>query len=58
MKPMALSDADLSDLELRLAKGWVVRRDQIQSLIAMARERNEVVRQQQDQQVNQERAYR
>ena len=57
MKPTALSDADLVEIEERLAKGWVVRRDQIESLIAMARERNVVVRLQQDQSVNSERAY-
>ncbi len=49
MKPTALSDVDLSDLELRLVKGWVVRRDQIQALIAMARERNVIVRAQETQ---------
>ena len=47
---------DLVDLQLRLAKGWVVRRDQIEALIAMARERNVIVRTQQEAQINQERA--
>lgn len=57
MKPTALTDEALIDLELRLARGWVIRRDQIESLIAMARERNVIVRAQQDAQVNAERTY-
>jgi hypothetical protein len=40
-KPAALSDADLD--ALRVTKGWVVRYDQMRSLIAMARERNQFV---------------
>ena len=39
-KPIALTEADLAEIEMRLAKGWVIRRDQVESLIAMARERN------------------
>lgn len=39
-KPPALSEEALKDIEMRLVKGWVVRRDQTQALIAMARERN------------------
>lgn len=58
MKPTALTDTDLTDLEQRLVRGWVIRRDQIQSLIAMARERNEAVRMVQDAAVNQERGHR
>lgn len=57
MKPAALSDIDLADLQMRLARGWVVRRDQIESLIAMALERNVLVRIQQEAAANQERAY-
>jgi hypothetical protein len=40
-KPIALDDAGLNEIEQRLQKGWVIRRDQIEALIAMARERNE-----------------
>lgn len=39
-KPTALSEPELAEIETRLAKGWVIRRDQIEALIAMARERN------------------
>lgn len=57
MKPTALTDEALVDLELRLARDWVIRRDQIEALIAMARERNMIVRAQQDQSIQQERTY-
>lgn len=42
-KPTALSNAELDDLAQRVKKGWVVRYDQMRALIAMARERNELV---------------
>lgn len=42
-KPTALTNAELDDLALRVKKGWVVRYDQMRALIAMARERNDLV---------------
>ncbi len=42
-KPTALTDAEIKDIETRLEKGWVVRRDQQEALCAMARERNALV---------------
>ncbi len=32
-----MTKADLDDLEVRLSKGWVIRRDQIEQLIRIAR---------------------
>ena len=32
-----MTKQDLDDLEVRLAKGWVIRRDQIEQLIRIAR---------------------
>lgn len=43
-KPVALDEAGIAEIEQRLSKGWVIRRDQIATLIAMARERNELVK--------------
>lgn len=40
MKPQALTDAQLAEIEDRITRGWVVRRDQWLALLAMARERN------------------
>lgn len=42
-KPLALSDAQLRDIEERLWKGWVIRPDWIRSMVAMAMERNAMV---------------
>ena len=41
-KIVILSDEELTDLEARLNKGWVIRPDQVRALIAMARERNQL----------------
>ena len=41
-KAVTLSDEELTDLEARLNKGWVIRPDQVRALIAMARERNQL----------------
>ena len=43
MKPNALTDAQLAEIEDRIIRGWVVRRDQWVALLAMARERNMMV---------------
>lgn len=43
MKPAALTDSEIRELEDRIIRGWVVRRDQWERLIAMARERNLMV---------------
>lgn len=40
MNERELSDADLAEIEKRLMRGWVIRPDQMRSLISMARERN------------------
>lgn len=40
MKPPALSDTEITAIEDRIIRGWVVRRDQWVALLAMARERN------------------
>ena len=52
-KPVALSDADLEVLSLRVSKGWVIRYDEMRALTAMARERNAYVRAAEDQRVQQ-----
>lgn len=39
-KPVALTDEQIREIEDRIIRGWVVRRDQWVALIAMARERN------------------
>lgn len=39
-KPIALTNAQLDELLVRLAKGWVIRPDQTLALIAMAQELN------------------
>lgn len=44
MKPTSLSDHQLDEIAQRIIKGWVVRRDLIESLVAMARERNQMVK--------------
>jgi hypothetical protein len=41
-KAVTLSDEELTELEARLNKGWVIRPDQVRALIAMARERNQL----------------
>jgi hypothetical protein len=41
-KAVTLSDEELTELEARLNKGWVIRADQVRALIAMARERNQL----------------
>ena len=43
MKPAALTDAQIAEVEDRIIRGWVVRRDQWAALIAMAKERNVLV---------------
>ena len=52
-KPVALTDADLEALSLRVSKGWVIRYDEMRALIAMAKERNAYVRAAEDQRVRQ-----
>jgi hypothetical protein len=52
-KPVALTDADLEALSLRVSKGWVIRYDEMRALIAMARERNAYVRAAEDERVRQ-----
>lgn len=42
-KPVALTDAEIADIELRLKKGWVVRAFEYEPLLAMARERNRLM---------------
>lgn len=42
-KPAALTDDQIRELEDRIIRGWVVRRDQWSALIAMARERNALI---------------
>lgn len=44
MKPTSLTDHQLDEIAQRIIKGWVVRRDLIESLVAMARERNQMVK--------------
>ena len=39
-RPVALTDVQIAEIEDRVIRGWVVRRDQWVALIAMARARN------------------
>lgn len=39
-KPVALTDEEIREIEIRLNKGWPLLRHHIEPLIAMARERN------------------
>lgn len=39
-KPVALTDEQIQEIEVRLNKGWQLGRHHIEPLIAMARERN------------------
>lgn len=42
-KPQALSDTEIRQIEDRIIRGWVIRRDEWAALVAMARERNLMV---------------
>ncbi len=42
-KPSALTDAQIAEIEDRMRRDWPIRRHHIEPLIAMARERNQLV---------------
>ena len=43
-KPTSLTDSEIREIENRIIRGWTIRRDEWSALVAMAMERNALVR--------------